>query len=360
MKELNELLKITISQKASDLHLRADVPAVLRINGKLNPVEGQIFTAEQMEKIAQSIMNDKQREVFAKKGECDLSYSVADTGRFRGNIYRQKGTVNIVMRCVPGEIPSIGEIGLPDAVKKVADNQRGLVLVTGTTGCGKSTTLAAMIDHINTTRSANIITIEDPIEFLHKDKLSIISQRELGIDTISYAEALKHVVRQDPDVILIGEMRDNETVAAALTAAQTGHLVLSTIHTIDTNQTVTRIVDMFPPHHQNQIRLQLADTLKGVISQRLLPSMKGGRVPACEILVVTALVRKYIEQNTIGEITQAIKQGNYYGMQLFNQALLTLYNSGNVSLEEVLAAASNPEELMMNIRGITSGSESIG
>ncbi|MBN1383542.1 MAG: PilT/PilU family type 4a pilus ATPase [Elusimicrobia bacterium] len=360
MQELNELLKITVSQKASDLHLRADMPAVLRINGKLNPIKDKVFTIEQMEKIAQSIMNDKQREVFMEKGECDLSYAAADIGRFRGNVYRQKGTVNIVMRCVPSEVPSLDSIGLPDSIKRIAENHRGLVLVTGTTGCGKSTTLAAMIDYINSSRSTNIITIEDPIEFLHKDKLSIISQRELGLDTLSYSEALKHVVRQDPDVILIGEMRDNETMAAALTAAQTGHLVLSTIHTIDAVQTVTRIIDMFPPHHQNQIRLQLADTLKGVISQRLLPSTKRGRVPACEILVVTTLVKKHIEQNTMGEITQAIKQGNYYGMQLFNQALLNLYNSGDVALEDVLAAASNPEELMMNVRGITSGSESTG
>jgi twitching motility protein PilT len=263
------------------------------------------------------------------------------------------------MRYVPVEIPSFETLNLPQVVKKIADNPRGLVLVTGTTGCGKSTTLASMIKHINSTRTNHIITLEDPIEFLHKDKLSIISQRELGIDTTSYSEALKHIVRQDPDVILIGEMRDTDTMAAALTAAQTGHLVLSTIHTIDAIQTVTRIVDMFPPHHQNQIRLQLSDTLKGVISQRLLANIKGGRVPACEILVVTALVKKFIEQNTMSEIMQAMKQGAYYGMQVFNQSLLALYNSGNISLEDALAAATNPEELMMNIRGITSDSGAV-
>ena len=260
------------------------------------------------------------------------------------------------MRFVPTEIPSFEALHLPTVIRKIADNQRGIVLVTGTTGCGKSTTLASMIDYINSTRPVHIITLEDPIEFLHKDKLSVVSQRELGMDTTSYLEALKHIVRQDPDVILIGEMRDTETMAAALTAAQTGHLVLSTIHTIDAIQTVTRIVDMFPPHHQNQIRLQLSDTLKGVISQRLLQNVKGGMMPACEVLVVTALVRKFIEQNTMSEILQAVKQGAYYGMQTFNQALLNLYNAGNVSLEDALAAATNPEELMMNIRGITTES----
>ncbi|MDD5686807.1 MAG: PilT/PilU family type 4a pilus ATPase [Elusimicrobia bacterium] len=356
MEELNELLELMVFKKASDLHLRANTNAVLRIDGRLESLEGKTFSATDMEKIVESIMNIKQREVFNQKGEYDLSYPIAGVGRFRGNIYRQRGSINIAMRYVPIEIPPFDSLNLPPVIKKIADNHRGLVLVTGTTGCGKSTTLAAMIDHINSNRSAHIVTIEDPIEFLHKDKVSIISQRELGIDTTSYIEALKNIVRQDPNVILIGEMRDRDTMAAALTAAQTGHLVFSTVHTIDAIETVTRIVDMFPPYHQNQIRLQLADTLKGVISLRLLPNLKGGRIPACEILVVTALVKKYIEQNTMGEIAQAIKQGGYYGMQAFNQSLLSLYNSGNISLEDALAAATNPEELMMNIRGITSES----
>ncbi|MEW6557483.1 MAG: PilT/PilU family type 4a pilus ATPase [Elusimicrobiota bacterium] len=357
--ELNELLKLVVSLKASDLHLRSETKSVLRIDGKLKSVENKVFSLQQMEKIAQSIMNTKQREIFAQKGECDLSYSASGIGRFRGNIYRQRGSINIAMRHVPTEIPPFSSLSLPAVINKIAENQRGLVLVTGTTGCGKSTTLASMIDHINSTRTAHIITLEDPIEFLHRDKVSIVSQRELGMDTVSYSDALKHIVRQDPDVILIGEMRDTETMAAALTAAQTGHLVLSTIHTIDAIQTVTRIVDIFPPHHQNQIRLQLADTLRGVISQRLLPKTNGGRIPACEILVVTALIKKYIEQNTIGDILQAMQQGAYYGMQTFNQSLLQLYNSGDVSLEDVLAAATNPEELMMNIRGISSESGAV-
>ena len=356
MEELNELLEIMVFKKASDMHLRSATNVILRVDGKLQPLEDKKFTLQEMEKITVAIMTQKQRETFAMKGECDLSYSASGIGRFRGNIYRQRGSINIAFRYVPTEIPDIESLGLPPVVKKISDNQRGLILVTGTTGCGKSTTLASMIDHINTSRSSHIITLEDPIEFLHKDKNSIISQRELGIDTTSYPEALKHIVRQDPDVILVGEMRDTDTMSAALTAAQTGHLVLSTIHTIDAMQTVTRIVDMFPPHHQNQIRFQLSDTLKGVISQRLLPKVNGGRVPACEVLVVTALVRKHMEQNTMNDILQAMRQGTYYGMQTFNQALLNLYNSGQVSLEDALAAATNPEELMMNIRGITSDS----
>ncbi|OGS45892.1 MAG: hypothetical protein A2539_05350 [Elusimicrobia bacterium RIFOXYD2_FULL_34_15] len=356
MEELDVLLSNMISMKASDLHVRSATNSVYRIEGKIKQIEGKIFSLEQVEKMSYSMMNEKQREMFTRRGECDLSYSIYGVGRFRGNIYRQRGSINIALRFVPTEIPSFEALHLPTVIRKIADNQRGIVLVTGTTGCGKSTTLASMIDYINSTRPVHIITLEDPIEFLHKDKLSVVSQRELGMDTTSYLEALKHIVRQDPDVILIGEMRDTETMAAALTAAQTGHLVLSTIHTIDAIQTVTRIVDMFPPHHQNQIRLQLSDTLKGVISQRLLQNVKGGMMPACEVLVVTALVRKFIEQNTMSEILQAVKQGAYYGMQTFNQALLNLYNAGNVSLEDALAAATNPEELMMNIRGITTES----
>ncbi|MFH1540696.1 MAG: PilT/PilU family type 4a pilus ATPase [Elusimicrobiota bacterium] len=360
MEQLDELLKLMILEKASDLHLRSARNVVLRINGKLKPLEDKVFSIEQIKEIAQSIMSEKQRESFATKYECDLSYSLKGIGRFRGNIYYQRGSINIAMRYVPVEIPTFEMLNLPPIIEKIADNQRGLVLVTGTTGCGKSTTLAAMIKHINSTRAAHIITLEDPIEFLHRDKLSIVSQRELGVDTISYKEALKHIVRQDPDVILIGEMRDIDTMAAAITAAQTGHLVLSTIHTVDAIQTITRIVDMFPSHQQNQIRLQLADTLKSVISQRLLINVKGGQIPACEVLIMTSLIKKFMEQNTISEIVQAMKQGNYYGMQTFNQSLLNLYSSGNILLEDALDAATNPEELMMNIKGITSESGSTG
>lgn len=347
-----------VEKSASDLHIRAGGPPVFRIDGKLIP-EPNPLTAEQTLAIAQKIMTERQRRIFEEKRECDLSFSVEGVGRFRCNVFQQKGVINIAIRIVPTQIPPFENLKLPPAVKKLAENQRGLILVTGTTGSGKSTTLASMVDHINRTRHAHIITIEDPIEFVHKDQLSIISQRELGQDTMTYWDALKHVVRQDPDVILLGEMRDLETMAAALTAAQTGHLVLSTIHTIDAVQTVTRIVDMYPPHQQNQIRLQLADTLRGVISQRLLPHASGkGRVPAVEILVVTALVRKLIAEANTNEIFGAIKQGNYYGMQTFNQSLVKLIQDKEVNVEAALEAASNPEELMLAIRGIESGTDS--
>ncbi|OQA91620.1 MAG: Twitching mobility protein [Elusimicrobia bacterium ADurb.Bin231] len=350
------LLKICVEKKASDIHIKTDANPVARIDGRLETIKEYLFSAADMDKIVFSLTNKRQQEQFEKKGECDMSYSVAGIGRFRGNIYRQRGVIAVVFRYVPGDIPEFTMLNLPQAIEKIASNQRGLVLVTGTTGSGKSTTLAAMINHINSTRGDSIITIEDPIEFVHKDKLSIISQREIGTDTDSFASALKNVVRQDPDVILIGEMRDTETMAAAITAAQTGHLVFSTVHTISAVQTINRIVDMFPVHHQNQIRLQLADTLKGVISQRLLPKISGGRVPAVEILVATEYVKKCIEQNTMNEILQAMKQGAYYGMQTFDQALLNLYNSGMITIDDALSAATNPEEVMMNIRGISSDS----
>ncbi len=359
MKELQDLLKKMVETHASDLHIRTGMHPVMRVNGVLTPVKEYLFKKDAVEQIVKMIMTAKQQEVFYSAGECDLSYSEPGTGRFRCNVYRQRGSISVVMRNVPTEIPEFSTLNLPQAVKNIADNQRGLILVTGTTGSGKSTTLAAMIDHINSTRGENIITIEDPIEFLHADKMSIISQRELGLDTLSFNDALKNVVRQDPDVILIGEMRDNDTMVAAITAAQTGHLVFSTVHTTSALQTVNRIVDMFPPHQQNQIRLQLADTLKGVISQRLLPKINGGRVPAVEILIVTEFVKKCIEQNTANEILQTMKQGSYYGMQTFNQSLLNLHNAGLVSVEDALAAATNPEELMMNIRGISSDSGSV-
>jgi len=346
-----------VEQKASDLHIRADGPPVLRVDGKLFPLDKTLSAQETLE-IGRDMMNERQRMIFEEKHECDLSYSLPSIGRFRCNIFQQRGMVNIALRIVPTEIPDFESLRLPESIKKVAENHRGLVLVTGTTGSGKSTTLASMINYINRTRHAHIITIEDPIEFVHWDQYSIISQRELGLDTMGYADALKHVVRQDPDVILLGEMRDLETMSTALTAAQTGHLVLSTVHTIDAVQTVTRIIDLFPPHQQNQIRFQLADTLKAVISQRLLPHISGkGRVPAVEILTVTALVKKYIEESNHSEIVNAIKQGAYYGMQSFNQSLVKLINDKDVTLESALEYASNAEELMLSVRGIESGSD---
>lgn len=359
--DLRLLLQIMAEKGASDLHLRSNKPAVFRVDGNLAYRTPEPIAAEQIEQWVKSILNEKQMRVFEERLECDMSLSVDALGRFRVNIYRQRNLVNVAFRVISNKIPSFEALKLPPVIRKIADEPRGLVLVTGTTGSGKSTTLAAMIDYINNTRSRHIITVEDPIEYLHEDRQSIISQRELLQDTLSYPEALKHAVRQDPDVILLGEMRDLETMGAALTAAQTGHLVLSTIHTIDAVQTVNRIIDVFPPHQQNQIRFQLADTLRGVISQRLLPHTSGaGRVPAIEIMVVTPIIRKYILENTLGEISNVMKQGTYYGMKTFHQALIELIQKGEIALETALGASSNPEEIMMAIRGVQTGSEHSG
>lgn len=357
--EIKLLLKEMVDKGASDLHLRANGPAFFRIDGELHPVSEKVFSDEDNKTIAYSLMNSVQKDNFIKYHEMDLGYSVPELGRFRINVYSQKGLVNMAFRAIPARIPTIEELKLPPAIKQIAENRRGLILVSGTTGSGKSTTLASMIGHINSTRSTHIVTIEDPIEFVHTDNKSIITQRELGLDTLSYPDALKHIVRQDPDVILLGEMRDIATISAAITAAQTGHLVISTLHTIDTTQSINRIIDMFPPHQQDQTRLILSDVLKAVISQRLLPNAAGkGRIAAVEVLIVTGLIKKLIEDKNLGEIAIQIRQGNYYGMQTFNQALLKLFKNNEIKLEDALNAASNPEELMLNIRGVQSGTDS--
>jgi twitching motility protein PilT len=359
--DLRFLLQIMAEKNASDLHLRSNKPAVFRVDGNLSYRTPESIPAETVERWVKSILNEKQMRVFEERLECDMALTVESLGRFRVNIYLQRNMINVAFRIIPNRIPSFDQLKLPAVVRKIADEPRGLVLVTGTTGSGKSTTLASMIDYINASRSRHIITIEDPIEYVHEDKQSILSQRELLQDTLSYPEALKHAVRQDPDVILLGEMRDLETMSAALTAAQTGHLVLSTIHTIDAVQTVNRIIDVFPPHQQNQIRFQLGDTLRGVISQRLLPHTSGnGRVPAVEVMVVTPIIRKYVLENTLSEISSVMKQGGYYGMQTFHQALVALIQKGEISLETALEASSNPEEVMMAMRGVQSGSENSG
>jgi len=359
--DLRLLLQVMAEKNASDLHLRSNRPAVFRVDGNLTYRTPEPIAAEQIDQWVKSILNEKQMRVFEERLECDMALSVDGLGRFRVNIYRQRNVVNMAFRVVPSRIPTFDQLKLPAVIRKIADEPRGLVLVTGTTGSGKSTTLASMLDYINSTRSRHIITVEDPIEYLHQDKQSILSQRELLADTLSYPEALKHAVRQDPDVILLGEMRDLETMSAALTAAQTGHLVLSTIHTIDAVQTVNRIIDVFPPHQQNQIRFQLGDTLRGVVSQRLLPHASGvGRVPAVEVMVVTPIIRKYILENALGEISNVMKQGSYYGMQTFHQALIGLIQKREISLETALEASSNPEEIMMAIRGVQTGSENSG
>jgi twitching motility protein PilT len=358
IEKIFDIIRKFLETKGSDLHLRSGCVPYVRINGILQPLEEDpqfMFSEEDIKNFVFYITTPQQRQRFEVEKECDIGYNFEDIARLRMNIFYQRGVINIAIRRIPFQIPNREELNLPEVVYKLAENVRGLVLVTGPAGSGKSTTLACMIDYINSTRAAHIVTIEDPIEFVHKDKKSIMSQREVPYDTNSFISALRHVVRQNPDVILIGEMRDLETMQAALTAAQLGHFVLSTVHTVDAVQTINRIIDMFPPHQQNQVRLQLADTLKGVISQRLLPRKdKKGLIPAVEVLVVTPAVKKCIEERNLGDILNLMKQGKLYGMQTFNQALLELFKKGLVSLEDALQAASSPEDLLLAIKGIES------
>ncbi len=346
-----DLLRDMIERKASDLHLKVGTPPFWRIYGKLQPSQYPAPTAEEMEKLVFSLLDEGQRDLLREKKEIDLAKYFGDLGRFRINIFKEKGHFSLAVRRVYSEIPSIEELGLPSVVAKLAEEPRGLILVTGTAGSGKTTTIASMIEHINQSRRANIITIEDPIEVVFKDRMSIIRQRELGIDTESYAEALKNVVRQDPDVIFIGEMRDEETVRAALTAAETGHLVFSTLHTIDATETVNRIIDFFPPYQQRQIRIMLAVTLRGIISQRLLPKIGGGLVPAVEILVNTATIRDFIlKPEETHKIKDAIEEGEYYGMQSFEQSLTRLYQEGKVTLEDAAQMSADPQDFMIKLK----------
>lgn len=352
MKTIDELLALAVSERASDLHLKVGSPAALRIDGALLSVDEQVLTPEQTEEIAASLMGDERVRRLAACNEVDFAYGAPDVGRFRVNVYRQRGAMSIAIRRVLTAIPSFEELMLPPAVQKLAVEPRGLVLVTGTTGSGKTTTLAAMIDYINTHMRRHIVTIEDPIEILHEDKKSIVEQREVGLDTESYATALKYVLRQDPDVILIGEMRDLETVGTALTAAQTGHLVLSTLHTIDAAETINRIIDFFPPYQQKQVRIMLAASLRGVISQRLLQRADGtGRAPAVEIMITTGRIRNLIlEPTQTDSIQAAVREGDFYGMQSFDQSLLQLYETGVTTLEEAVQVATNPHDFKLLVK----------
>ena len=359
--EINELLKKAYSKGASDLHIKVGSPPIMRIHGELVPMseEGRV-TGEQSLKMAFQIMNQSQREIFKRKQDIDLAYSVTGLGRFRCNIFVQRGTVGLVLRVIPMKVPAIDELNLPEVLKKIALEPRGLILVTGTTGSGKSTTLAAMIDHINTNRTYNIITIEDPIEYLHRDKKSIVNQREVGSDTESFSKALRAALRQDPDVILVGEMRDFETIQTALTAAETGHLVLSTLHTTDATETINRIITVFPPYQHKQVRIQLASILKGIISMRLVPRADGeGRVPAVEVLVATETIRDCIIDPDKTKLIPDIiaKSKLHYGMQTFDQSLYDLYKSGLITYEEALRRATNPDDFALKVKGIQSTSD---
>lgn len=356
--DIKELLKQACSLKASDIHLKAGSLPVFRIDGRLVPQTGsKSMTPEDIKGIAFSVMDERQKEIFEKNHDADFSYSAPGIGRFRCNAFLQRGTAGLVFRVIPYAIPKLEELLLPDIIKKIALEERGLILVTGTTGCGKSTTLASMIDHINSSRSVNIITIEDPIEYLHKDSRSIVSQREIGGDTESFAKALRAALRQDPDVILVGEMRDVETIETAVTAAETGHLVLSTLHTMDAAETINRIISVFPTHQQNQIRIQLASVLRAVISQRLVQRADGkGRAPAVEILITTQTVRSCIlEPEKTSSLRDVIAQGKtLYGMQTFDQSLFDLLQNGLITYDEAKRHASNPADFALKVKGIES------
>jgi twitching motility protein PilT len=357
---INDLLKIATDKGASDLHLKVGSHPVLRITGELVPlVDLKRLMQEDTIAMAFSIMNNRQKQKFKDHLEIDIAYSVPGLGRFRCNIFQQRGTVGLVLRVIPVKILTVRELNLPVVLEKISMEQRGLVLCTGTTGSGKSTTLASMIDYINAHRKTHIITIEDPIEFLHRDKKSLINQREVEVDTKSFSAALRSALREDPDVILVGEMRDYETIETAITAAETGHLVLSTLHTLDATETINRIISVFPPHQQKQIRLQLAQVLKAVISLRLLPRADNqGRVPAAEVLVSTALIRDYIiNKEKTRMIPDAIAQGiSQYGMQTFDQSLYALLKRNWITYEEALLRATNPEEFKLRLQGISSTS----
>ncbi len=353
---IDDLLQMAMSFGASDLHLRAGSYPVIRVNGELRPVSGvnRLVQDETLE-MAFSMMSNRQKMHFKDVFEIDIGYGVSGLGRFRVNIFQQRNSIGIVARVISDHIRKFEELGLPPVLNSIADENRGLVLVTGTTGSGKSTTLAAIVDHINQQRNCHIVTVEDPIEFLHKDKKSFITQREVDVDTRSFAEALRGSLRQDPDVILVGEMRDLETIETALVAAETGHLVLSTLHTLDASETLSRIITAFPPYQQKSVRIQLSGLLKAVVSQRLMKSAKGNaRVPAVEVLISTPLIRDYIlHEEKTSQVRDAIAAGtSQYGMQTFDQSLFYLYQSGLIALEEALRGSTNPDEFRLRLAGI--------
>jgi twitching motility protein PilT len=353
---LNELLKIAIERQASDLHLKVGSHPVVRIDGELQAVpEFKRLMQEDTVSMAFSIMNARQKQRFKEEFEIDIAYSVPGLGRFRCNVFQQRGSVGLVLRVIPARILSIRELLLPKVLEKLCNERRGLILCTGTTGSGKSTTLAAIIDQINATRLEHIITIEDPIEFLHRDKKSIVNQREVDVDTRGFAPAMRVALRQDPDVILVGEMRDYETIETALLAAETGHLVLSTLHTLDATETINRIISVFAPHQQKQIRIQLASVMKAAVSLRLVPRADGtGRVPATEVMIATPYIKECVENKERTKfIREQIALGtSQYGMQTFDQSLYQLYKSGLITLDEALRRASNSDEFKLKIQGV--------
>ncbi len=351
VEEFNGWLSLLVQRNGSDLHVKVGTPPKLRQSGALLPLDREPLSHDEMEAIGTAIVPPERVERFEAAGEVDFAYSLPGVGRFRVNVFRQRGSVSAVFRTLRFGGPGFDEMGLPEVIRQLADEQRGLVLVTGPTGSGKTTTLAAMIEHLNHTRQSHIVTIEDPIEVLFRDDVASINQREVGTDTESFLSALRAALRQDPDVILIGEMRDTETVRTSLQAAETGHLVLSTLHTVDATETVNRVVDFFPPEQQGQVRLTLAGALKGIICQRLVPARDGGMVPCHEILVNTGRVAERIsDADKTAEIHDVIAEGGYYGMCTFDQSLLQLVKDEKVTVEAALSASSNPHDFTLQLQ----------
>ncbi|MEW6051978.1 MAG: PilT/PilU family type 4a pilus ATPase [Candidatus Zixiibacteriota bacterium] len=357
---LKQMLVEMLNRRASDLHVRVGVRPHIRVNGTLEQIATDPITIDSMEQVVGQILNEKQLERFQRKNEMDLALSVAKLGRFRINLFRQRGTTGIAIRAVNTTVPSFEELNLPPIVKKLSNESRGLIIITGTTGSGKSTTLAAIIEEMNSNRPVNILTVEDPIEYIYRDKRAIISQREVGGDTETFASALRHAFRQDPDVILVGEVRDLETMSIALTAADTGHLVLTTLHTLNVVETITRIISFFPPHQHQQIRLLLAGTMKAIVCQRLLArSDMAGRAPALEIMINSGAIKDCLmnSEKTV-DIPDFMAQGGVqYGMQTFDQAIMKLYKNGMISFEEAMSQATNPDDFDLRLRGITGAAD---
>jgi twitching motility protein PilT len=358
---INDLLRIAVDHGASDVHVKVGSYPMLRIGGNLTAAHDEKkLDLEEVVAITAAVLSPTQRQKFKEAQELDVAYSVPGLGRFRVNVFQQRGTVGLVFRVIPMQVRTIEELDLPRVLKEIATEERGLVLVTGTTGSGKSTTLAAMIDYVNKTRTTHVVTVEDPIEFLHRDIRSIVNQREVAVDTRSFAQALRSALRQDPDVILVGEMRDFETIETGLLAAETGHLVFSTLHTVDATETINRIIAVFPPHQQKQVRLQLASVLRAVVSQRLIPRKDGeGRVPAVEVMLTTPFIRDCIvDKEKTHLITGAIGSGtSQYGMQTFDQSILGLFEEGLISYDEALRWASNVDEFKLKVQGISTTSD---
>jgi twitching motility protein PilT len=354
MAKIDALLTMMTERGCSDLHLKVGSPPAVRLDGHLTILrELDVLSPADTLAFAREMLEARHLTTFDDGGDVDFAYSLSGVGRFRVNVFRQRGSVSMTARRVSTERRSFAELSLPAVIENLANEQRGLVLVTGTAGSGKTTTLAAIVDYINHSRDGHVVTIEDPIEVVHEDVMCVIDQREIGIDTGSYADALRHVVRQDPDVILIGEMRDHETVTAALTAAEIGNLVLSTLHTVDATETINRIIDFYPPYQQRQARLMLGATLRGVISMRLLPAIGGGLVPAVEVLVMTGTVREYIlDPEQTYKIRDAMGEGEYYGMQSFDQSLLELFQAGKITVEDAITTSANAHDFRIKLRQI--------